>query len=65
MLRFLRSSHIRDSMLDGMLSYSGDPLKRGHDLPLPVIASPLTSLILEIALSSFMTASVCVMVLTR
>ena len=64
MLLLLRSSHIMERTLDGMLSNPLVPLNRGQDLFLPVRAMPETLFTLEMARSSFMTASVCVIVRT-
>ena len=64
MLLFLLSSHIMESTFDGICSKPSVPLKSGHDLFLPVRAIPETGLIFDIALSSFITASVWVMVRT-
>ena len=51
----LASSHIIDSTFDGICSKSFRPQKSGHDFPLPVIATPMTGLSLEIERSSLIT----------
>ena len=64
MLLFLRSSHIMERTFEGICSKPDVPLNRGQDLFLPVSAIPDTLLILEMARSSFITASVWVIVRT-
>ena len=54
-----------DRMLDGRVSNPSVPRNSGQDFPLPVTGTPETSFIDVIARSSFITASVCVIVRTR